>query len=424
MSRLLILDDEPNVINALQRVLKRHLPKSVQVEIFDDPVDALQRAKDVAFDVILSDYRMPQMDGITFLQLVMQTQPHAVRMILSASTEVDAIMKAINDVEAFRYLTKPWHEAELVEQIQLALKRGAQLREERHLADDMRTQMGTLTPQARELRRLEESEPGITHVDWGPQGEVLMPALPNASEVSPQAQATVSYRPASPQTPAAGINLEITEIETGPQPGSSIIILHGLGADGSDFEPFCQELDLRAIGPVRYVLPSAPHMPVSINGGYEMRAWYDILPSNDERREDEASLRQSHHAIDALINREIARGIPASRIVLMGFSQGCAMALMAGLRQPQRLAGLIALSGYLPLLGVTEAEAHPANRDTPIFMAHGQLDDVVLMSRGARARDHLRSLNYPVSWHTYPMDHSLCMDEVRDINAWLLKVLG
>lgn len=413
MSRLLILDDEPNVIHALQRVLKRHLPKSVQVEIFDDPVDALLRAKEVNFDVILSDYRMPQMDGITFLQLIMQTQPHAVRMILSASTEVEAIMKAINDVEAFRYLTKPWQENELVEQIQLALQRSERTREERDLADDMRSQIGSLTPQARELKRLEEMEPGITHVDWGPQGEVLMPDLPMAINPSPMPAASGDH-----------LHLQGSEIETGLRPSYSVIILHGLGADGSDFVPFCKELDLKAIGPARFILPSAPLMPVSINGGYEMQAWYDIIPAGNDRREDEATLRQSHLAIDALIAREVERGIPASRIVLMGFSQGCAMALMAGLRQPQRLAGIIALSGYLPLLGLTEAEAHPASRDTPIFMAHGQLDDVVLMSRGVSARDHLRSLNYQVSWHTYAMDHSLCMDEVRDINAWLLKVLA
>jgi len=177
MSRLLILDDEPNVTSALLRVLKRHLPLHVRVEAFNDPVKALDRTRECAFDVILSDYRMPQMDGITFLQSVKATQEHAVRMILSASTEVDTIMKAINDVEAFRYLTKPWMETELVEQIQQALQRSEREREERNLADDMRAQRGDLSPQARELKRLEELEPGLTRVEWGPDGEVLMPPL-------------------------------------------------------------------------------------------------------------------------------------------------------------------------------------------------------------------------------------------------------
>lgn len=220
--------------------------------------------------------------------------------------------------------------------------------------------------------------------------------------------------------------MQLDTIDIEPAKGqatAALIILHGLGADGSDFEPLRHELNIDTIGPVRFVLPSAPVMPVSINGGYHMRAWYDILPTNDARREHEASLRESHRLIDALIEREIARGIAPERIVLMGFSQGCAMTLMAGLRQPHKLAGLIALSGYLPLLDTTASERQPANQHTPIFMAHGQHDDVVQMSRGQLARGHLQSLGYQVEWHDYPMDHTLCLDEVRDINAWLLKVL-
>ncbi|MFT3859490.1 MAG: dienelactone hydrolase family protein [Aquabacterium sp.] len=221
------------------------------------------------------------------------------------------------------------------------------------------------------------------------------------------------------------MDLQLIEFESAPDPRASLIILHGLGADGNDFVPFCDELDLHRIGPLRFVLPSAPVMPVSLNGGYEMRAWYDILPTDDEaRREDEASLRASHRIVDALIEREIGRGMPSERIVLMGFSQGCAMTLMAGLRQPHKLAGLIALSGYLPLLDKTAAERHAANQATPIFMAHGDEDDVVPMVRGAKAREHLRQLGYDIAWHSYPMDHSLCLDEVRDIHAWLEKVLG
>jgi phospholipase/carboxylesterase len=221
------------------------------------------------------------------------------------------------------------------------------------------------------------------------------------------------------------MNLEAIEISTGPEPTASVIILHGLGADGNDFVPFCKELKLGGIGSVRFVLPSAPEMPVSLNGGYVMRAWYDILPTSDlARREDEGGLRQSLLRVNALIEREIERGVPASRIVLMGFSQGCAMTLMTGLRFGQRLAGLVALSGYLPLLPTTAAERSAANADLPIFMAHGQQDNVVLMSRGEAARDHLQGLGYAIEWHDYPMDHSLCLPELRDINAWLLKVLA
>jgi phospholipase/carboxylesterase len=220
------------------------------------------------------------------------------------------------------------------------------------------------------------------------------------------------------------MQLELIEFESAPAPRASLIILHGLGADGQDFVPFCHELELDGIGPLRFVLPSAPVIPVSLNGGYPMRAWYDILPRDDARREDEPSLRATVPLIDALIEREIARGIPAERIVLMGFSQGCAMTLMCGLRQPHRLAGLIALSGYLPLPATIEAEANPANRDTPIFMAHGTHDDVVLPARGQAAHDLLRQLGYAIDWHSYPMAHNLCLDEVTDINAWLKGVLG
>ncbi|MBI2734152.1 MAG: alpha/beta fold hydrolase [Aquabacterium sp.] len=220
------------------------------------------------------------------------------------------------------------------------------------------------------------------------------------------------------------MQLEAIELETAPHPTASIIILHGLGADGSDFIPVCRELDLHEQGPVRYVLPSAPVMPVSINGGYEMRAWYDILPTNDPaKREDEASLRRSHQTIQTLIDREVQRGIAPERIVLMGFSQGCAMALMTGLRYPHRLAGIVALSGYLPLPGTTQAERHPANAHTPIFMAHGSEDDVVLMSRGQAAQASLSALGYAITWRDYPMAHSLCLEEVQDINHWLSKVL-
>ena len=209
------------------------------------------------------------------------------------------------------------------------------------------------------------------------------------------------------------------DIETGPKPTASLIILHGLGADGSDFVPFCGELTLEAAGPVRFVLPSAPVRRVSINNGYPMQAWYDILPVNGPRREDEASLREAHTQVMWLIEREIARGVPSERIVLMGFSQGCAMTLMTGLRCPHKLAGLVALSGYLPLADTTSAERHQANQHTPIFMAHGSEDDVVSITRGAAARDDLVGMRYDVTWQSYPMAHSLCMAEVDDIHGWV-----
>lgn len=215
------------------------------------------------------------------------------------------------------------------------------------------------------------------------------------------------------------MSLDVLELDPPAPARASLIILHGLGADGEDFLPFCQELDLDAVGPVRCVLPSAPVRPVSLNGGYPMRAWYDILPVQGPRREDEASLRAAQDLVTQLIDREVERGVPAERIVLMGFSQGCAMTLMTGLRYPRRLGGLIALSGYLPLLETTAAERHPANQRTPIFMAHGDADEVVAPARGALARDHLRTLGYTVHWAHYPMAHSLCMDEVDDLNAWL-----
>jgi phospholipase/carboxylesterase len=219
--------------------------------------------------------------------------------------------------------------------------------------------------------------------------------------------------------------LEAFEIETAPHPQFSIIVLHGLGADGHDFVPICDELDLSALGGVRFVFPHAPVMPVTLNGGYEMRAWYDIIPtSNGGRVEDEAGLRQSQRAIEALITREVSRGVPASRIVLMGFSQGCAMTLMAGLRHPEALAALVCLSGYLPLSETTAAERSSANQHTPIFLAHGTHDDVVVPARGLAARDQLQALGYNVQWHDYPMPHSVCPQEIADINAWLLQVLA
>jgi len=220
------------------------------------------------------------------------------------------------------------------------------------------------------------------------------------------------------------MNLQTYEVHPGAEPVASLIILHGLGADGTDFLPFADELKLDAVGPVRFVLPRAPVVPVTINGGHRMRAWYDILGADLVRREDETGLRASVAAVSALIDREVARGVPAHRIVLAGFSQGGAITLGAGLRHHQRLAGLVSLSGYLPLADTAAAERHAANHDTPVFLAHGRRDGVVPLARGAAGRDLLTSLGQPVQWQDYPMEHSVCAEEVQVLNAWLLKVWG
>jgi phospholipase/carboxylesterase len=217
--------------------------------------------------------------------------------------------------------------------------------------------------------------------------------------------------------------LETIDIETGPNPKCSIIVLHGLGADGNDFVPFAQELRLSAIGPVRFVFPHAPVIPVTINNGYRMRAWYDILGVDLVRREDESGLRKSQALVEELLAREKESGMPAHRIVLAGFSQGCAMALLTGLRHKERLAGIVGMSGYLPLAGTTAPERSDANALTPIFMGHGRQDGVVAIERAIESRDVLQRLGYDVQWHEYPMAHSVCIEEIQDLNAWLLKVL-
>lgn len=220
------------------------------------------------------------------------------------------------------------------------------------------------------------------------------------------------------------MNLECLEMNTGTSPQATIIVLHGLGADGNDFVPVCQMLDLAPVGNLRFLLPNAPVRPVTINGGYRMRAWYDILSLGVDRREDEDGLRASQGLIDGLIEHEVERGIPASRIVLAGFSQGCAMALMTGLRHRERLAGIAGLSGYLPLADTLPDEADEANAGLPIFLAHGSHDPVVAIDRGLATRDILEALDYPVLWREYPMEHEVCAEEIADLNAWLLEVLG
>jgi len=218
--------------------------------------------------------------------------------------------------------------------------------------------------------------------------------------------------------------LDTIELESAPNPTVSVIWMHGLGADGSDFVPIVQELDLRGCPGIRFVFPHAPTMPVTINGGYVMRAWYDILGTDIARREDESGLRQSQAEIEKLIAREIERGIPANRIILAGFSQGCAMTLQTGLRHPEKLAGLLCLSGYVPLHTIVAAERHAANQATPIYLAHGRADPVIPFIRAEQSRDLLKSLGYAVEWHEYPMQHSVCQEEIDDISSWLKKVLA
>lgn len=217
--------------------------------------------------------------------------------------------------------------------------------------------------------------------------------------------------------------LETIQLDTGPNPTASVIWLHGLGADGNDFVPIVHELDLAGCPAIRFVFPHAQMMPVTINNGYIMRAWYDILGVDLVHREDEAGLRQSQALVEQLIEREKARGVPAERIVLAGFSQGCAMTLQTGLRHSEKLAGLLGLSGYLPLHTLISEERHSANQGTPIFLAHGRHDPIVPIDRAEKSRDLLRDLGYEVEWHEYPMQHSVCPEEIEDIGTWLKRAL-
>ena len=223
------------------------------------------------------------------------------------------------------------------------------------------------------------------------------------------------------------MSLKVIEAQTGkPEdtPVATILIMHGLGADGRDFVPIAEQLDLRSVGPVRFLFPYAPVIPVTINGGMVMPAWYDILAADLVRREDEAGLRSSQASIEALLAREKARGMPANRMVVEGFSQGCAMALMVGLRHAETLAGLVCMSGYLPLADKTAQEASTACKSTPIFMGHGTRDGVVALPRATASRDALKALGYAVDWHEYPMEHSVCPQEIADLESWLKRVLG
>ena len=217
-------------------------------------------------------------------------------------------------------------------------------------------------------------------------------------------------------------SLQTIEIETRPKPSHSVIWLHGLGADGNDFVPIVQELKLPQSG-IRFVFPHAPMRAVTINGGFVMRAWYDIVSQDIARKEDEPGLRQSQKMVEELIAKEAARGVPVNKVVLAGFSQGGVIALQTALRQPRRLAGVMSLSAYLPLVQKIEQERNAANNDIPVFLGHGTSDNVVPLVLGKASRDQLIKMGYDVDWHQYPMAHSVCAEELRDLSAWFKRVL-
>lgn len=213
------------------------------------------------------------------------------------------------------------------------------------------------------------------------------------------------------------------EIETGPNPVASILWLHGLGADGHDFEPIIPELRLPSIPAIRFVFPHAPFRPVTVNGGATMRAWYDIAFDGKGIHQNEGHIRASEQSLHALIKRENDRGIECRRIVLAGFSQGAAIALHTGLRYPEALAGIMALSMPLPLAEKIPTELNTVNAKVPVFLAHGTMDRVVPYTLGESAHSLLKKIGVPVEWHSYAMEHSLSLEEVNDIRAWLMRVL-
>lgn len=217
--------------------------------------------------------------------------------------------------------------------------------------------------------------------------------------------------------------LETVTVETGPDPKFTVIWMHGLGADGHDFEPLVPELLSDGMPTLRFLFPHAPVRPVTINNGYQMRAWYDIIGIDRRSTEDFEGISTSATAIGALIEREQARGIAAERVALAGFSQGGAMALLTGTRYPKKLAGIIALSCYLPLARDLDTARHAANQATPIFMAHGRQDPVVPYALGEESRRMLESAGCKVEWHDYPMPHSLCAEEVGDLKRFLARLL-
>jgi len=221
--------------------------------------------------------------------------------------------------------------------------------------------------------------------------------------------------------PAAPLDAVIV----GPaQATAAVIWLHGLGADGHDFEPIVDELNFAAKKQTRFIFPHATHRPVTINNGYVMRAWYDIIALDKTAADDEIGIRESARQITALITQQTMAGIASERIILAGFSQGGAIALHTGLRHPQSLAGILALSTYLPLTAQLDQERHCSNQQVPIFMAHGLYDNVVPLALAEASCQLLQTHGYPLNWHTYPMQHSVCPEEINDVSDWFSHVLG
>jgi phospholipase/carboxylesterase len=218
--------------------------------------------------------------------------------------------------------------------------------------------------------------------------------------------------------------LPTIELDVGPRPDAAVIWLHGLGADGNDFVPIVEEMRLPSSLSIRFVFPHAPVRPVTLNNGFRMRAWYDIAPGDITNRADISGVRASQAQVEALIAREIARGIAARRIVIAGFSQGGVVALHTGLRHAERLAGIVALSTYVVLPDLLAGEASPANRDVPIFMAHGTADPMVRLEWGEAGHRALVTAGYRVEWHTYPMPHSVVWEEIEAVSAFLARVLA
>ena len=217
--------------------------------------------------------------------------------------------------------------------------------------------------------------------------------------------------------------LECIEINPDAHPSAVVIWLHGLGADGHDFEPIVPQLQLPDGLPVRFIFPHAPMRPVTINSGMVMRAWFDVLGMEPEHQIDAGSFAESVDSVEALVEREIERGIPPERIVLAGFSQGGAVALHTGSRFGERLAGILALSCYLPTVDTLKSERSDANRSVPIMMAHGIADPVISMPRAIVTREDLSALGYEICWHEYPMQHAVCAEEIEAIRSWLLEIL-
>lgn len=221
------------------------------------------------------------------------------------------------------------------------------------------------------------------------------------------------------------LKLDYNEVDTGSDPKISIIWMHGLGDHGSSFVPLVQYFDLAGCPPIRFIFPHAPERAVSVNMGFEMRAWFDIYGGFDASdKEDAEGVEEAQRLITQLINQEKERGVPSEKIILAGFSQGCAMALHTALCSPEKMGGVIGLSGYIPLIKQFPEARNSANQDTPIFLGHGTHDEVVPFSRAESARDLLQKLNYNVEWHEYSITHTLSMEELNDISAWLRRLLA